>query len=619
VAAPDTAGLAPAQVGSTGAAADTIWAREIPAAPAAPAAVPVELPVRVQVERAAYKSPWELLALLPEVRWNGGSGALGGFEAMSIRGRLMRHPGLIYSGFPLGPDLNAVSTANLDSAWVLAGIPLYEEVLMNGAEGVDASSDACSGGPKETYVSLSKGELASRFGALNYKSCGQTWRLRLNLAGASYGRAASYEAYTRDGGTVSARRVFPAGLSLAFRAARFKSRLIRYTGNKEKTRLTSIDLSAEKEGRLETAWRARTFFLGNEYSYMDVGPQSGDDIWSAGCAVDVWPGGTDRAHRLSIGLRRESLDRSIRPFAIPEELEAYGLPEQGARHSVDASGAYAVTLVRGESRFTGLARVDRKGLFGWSPTFAAGLTKAVGSRGRASVEGHRSSFTPGFLEIYGPRDETAGPTWYMARDLNAETEWGVSGKLEGTRGRWTASIAGFGAVRDHVLAPPPEWLGLNGNNLPAITVPVEDAGSGSAMGASASMRWVSGSRLALGGAYAVQRSRVEGEPAPFQPAHKAQLWVRGERPYFGGDMKLGVVLRGCFYSAQPTYLESELPSFGAADATGYLSISDLVFYYQIKNLETRPRPSAILDLESGRYLLQPGPEVRFGLAWYLPG
>jgi hypothetical protein len=616
-AAQDTAGLLPSRADSAGAARDTVWAADVPVVPPGPVAGP--LPLRFQVQMAAYKSPWELLALLPEVRWAGGSGALGGVEACSIRGRLMRRPGLLYDGVPLGPDLNTVGTANLDSVSIMAGVPLHSEVLMNGADGVEAVSDACAGGPQEVYVSLSKGEIGSKFNALNYKRCAEAWRFRLNLAGASYGRAASYEAYTRDGGDLSAERDFGSGLSAGLRVVRFRSKLIRYTGNKTKTRLTAVELTARKEERREAAWGARTYFVGSEYSYMDVGPQSEDDIWSAGCAVDLWPMGSDGAHRLSLGLRRESLERSIRPFVVPAELEAYGVPDQGTRRSVDASGAYVLTLARGESRLTGLARVDRKDLFGWSPTFAVSLRRALGSWGSAVVEGQRSSFMPDFLEIYAPRDETAGPSWYMARATSAETEWSACGRLEGARGRWTGSVAGFGARREHVLAPPAEWLGLNGEAVPAIAPPVEDAGSGSAIGATALVRWDCGSALAMGGAYSVQRSRVEGEPAPFQPAQKGELWVRGERPYFGGDMKLGVVLRGWVYSAQPTYLESELPSFGAADATGYLSISDVVFYYQIKNLETRPRPSPILDLESGRYLLQPGPEVRFGLVWYLPG
>ncbi len=616
-AAPDTVKVTIARPGSAEAAGDTVYAREIPEAPVL---VPrVKIPVRVQVETSAYKSLWELLALRPELRWNGGSGSLGGVEALSIRGRLMRHPALMYGGFPLGVDLNTVAPANVDSAWIMAGIPLHEEVLMNGAEGVDVSSSACGGGPREGYVFLSRGELADRFSELNYRQCGDTWRFRLNLAGAAYPRVASYEAYTRDGGTIAIDRGFRSGLSLGLRATRFRSRLIRYTGVKTKTRLESIDLKAGAGARRDLAWRARAFYLGSRYSYMDVGPQSGDEIWSAGCALDVWPGGTDGGHRVSLGLRRESLERSIMPFPIPEELLGYGSPDQGTRRSFDASGAYSIEIVRGESRFTGLVRADRKELFGWSPTFAAGVRRALGSWGAASLEGQRSSFMPGFLEIYGPRDETARPTWYMARGVDPETEWSMSLSLSGTRGRWTGRLAGFGALRDHILAPPPEWLGLNGETTPVITTPIEDAGSGSTVGAWVRVEWATGPGLALGGAYSAQRGRVEERATPFQPSHKLEAWARGERSYFGGDLKVGVVLRGFFYSPQATYLESELASFGAADATGYVSLSDMVFYYQIKNLETRPRPSAVLDLQSGRYLLQPGPEVRLGLVWYLPG
>jgi hypothetical protein len=583
------------------------------------AEAPVERPVREEAEMAAYKTLWELLALQPEVRWNGGSGALGGVEAMSINGRLMRHPALVYGGVPLGPDLNTVALPNLDDAGILAGFPLYEDVVMNGAEGVRASSSLCGERPKESVLSLSKGDFGSRLGAFNYKECGESWRFRLNLAGASYGGAASYDAYRRDGGSVALEHDLGPGLSAGLQVSKFKSKVIRYTGGKTKTRLGAVGLSAAKAGRQEAAWRARAYYTGNEYSYIDVGPQSEDDIHDFGCAVDFWPGGTDGGQRVSLGLRKESLDRSVRPFDVSEELQQYGTPDQGAQRSLDAAGAYEISLQRGGSRYTGLARVDRKKLFGWSPTFAAGFRRGLGSWGNAAVMGRMASFEPDFFEIYAPRDETSRPSWYMAGDLDSEREWGVSGTLGMTGGRWTASVAGFAALRRHVLAPPPEWLGLGGDGTPALTTPVEDAGNGSASGVSASVEWAGGPGFALGGAYSAQRSRVEGAPAPFQPSHKVQIWVRGERVYFDGDMKVGVVLRGVLYSSQTTYIEADLPSYGTGDALGYLSISDVVFFYQIKNLETRPRPSAVLDLQSGSYLLQPGPEIRFGLVWYLPG
>jgi hypothetical protein len=95
--------------------------------------------------------------------------------------------------------------------------------------------------------------------------------------------------------------------------------------------------------------------------------------------------------------------------------------------------------------------------------------------------------------------------------------------------------------------------------------------------------------------------------------------VKGEAEYFSGDLTLGVVLRGFYYSGQTTPTDDELPSFGVGEALGYAEIADVVFFYQIKNLETRERPSPVLDIATGEYLPQPGAEVRMGLVWYLPG
>ena len=84
-------------------------------------------------------------------------------------------------------------------------------------------------------------------------------------------------------------------------------------------------------------------------------------------------------------------------------------------------------------------------------------------------------------------------------------------------------------------------------------------------------------------------------------------------------MKVGIVLRGTIYSSQETLLDFDFPSYGLADALGYASISDIVFFYQLKNLETVSRPGPVLDVVTQEYFLQPEPEVRFGLVWYLPG
>jgi hypothetical protein len=84
-------------------------------------------------------------------------------------------------------------------------------------------------------------------------------------------------------------------------------------------------------------------------------------------------------------------------------------------------------------------------------------------------------------------------------------------------------------------------------------------------------------------------------------------------------MKIGIVLRGTLYSSQGTLLDFDFPSYGLADALGYVTVSDIAFFYQLKNLETVSRPGPVLDVVTQEYFLQPEPEVRFGLVWYLPG
>ena len=226
---------------------------------------------------------------------------------------------------------------------------------------------------------------------------------------------------------------------------------------------------------------------------------------------------------------------------------------------------------------------------------------------------------PRFLDIYAPRDETARPTWFFASEMEPETEWSLSARWNLTEGAWNVSAGGFGSLKEHVLAPTADWLGLNGGQLPVVAAPVEDLGDGSAAGlwTAVSRSW--GRSLRIGGSYSALRSRAGGEPVPFIPGHKAGLWIWGERSYFGDDMKVGIVLRGVLYSSQATLLDFEFPSYGLADALGYVTVSDIAFFYQLKNLETRSRPSAVLDVTAGEYFLQPEPEVRFGLVWYLPG
>jgi hypothetical protein len=207
----------------------------------------------------------------------------------------------------------------------------------------------------------------------------------------------------------------------------------------------------------------------------------------------------------------------------------------------------------------------------------------------------------------------------MVEEMDPETGWEVAGSLSWASGGWTISGGGFGALREHVLLPSSEALGFQTGFAPALTSPVEDSGDGSALGLWGSCAWAPSPWFGVGGWFSAQRGRAGGFELPFQPARYAGLWLKGERKYFSDDLTVGVVLRGRYYSARETPTREELPSYGVGEAMGYASISDMVFFYQIKNLETRERPSPILDRPTGDYLLQPGAEVRVGLVWYLPG
>lgn len=569
-------------------------------------------------ELAAQKSLWELLAGVPEVRWSGGSGAMGGLEAIHLRGRYMRRATLMADGAPMGPDLNAATPAVLDSFTVLDGILPHQDVLLDGAEAVEVHYDKRGAESREGHLSLGRGDFQSRFSSIAYKGWNPSWWFGLDFSGASFGRAASYDSYIRDGGGFGGGLRLGSDAKLSVRARRFKSKVVRYAGDKTKSSLGSLLVSGESSSAQTASWRARAYYLGGRYEYFENGPQLEDDVWSVGGGFDYWPAGTEGAHRLSLGFRRESIERSVGPFLIPEGFEIYGPPDEGARRSSDLSLAYTTGMGSGGARVTALVRVDHKSLFGWRPTLQSQLRTELGSWGKLVVSGGRSSYMPGFLEIYAPRDETARPTWYMASDLDPETEWSLSTRLALGMGRWTAAVGAYGVLRDHVLAPPSEWLGLNRGSVPIVALPVEDFGEGSGAGAWISMRRAVGSWLDAGGLYSVQRVRVGGVTAPFQPQHKAGLWVQGEVGFFENDMRLGVLLKGCFYSSQQTHLDFELPSYGVGEGMAYVAIADITFFYQLKNLETRARPSRILDAEAGEYLLQPGPEVRMGLVWYLP-
>ncbi len=578
-----------------------------------------EVPLGEKAERAALKSLWETLVRVPAVRWVGGSGALGGVESAPIRGRPSRRATLMDGGAPLGVDLNMIAPVTVDTAFALSGVDLHEEVFMDGAAGFTVVSGGRAVRKREGYLSLGRGDFGSKFNDFNYGQWKPRWWLRLDLSGASYGRASSYEAYKRDSGDFAAGAALGSGMKVTARGSRFKSRVIRYTGDKTKSTGNRLALSTAGQWGAETDWRARAYFLGGRYSYFENGPDVEDDLWTGAGGFDVWPRGRGGAHHFAVSFRRESLDRGIGAFTPPEGLEAQGTPEEGARRSSDLSGLYAIRMGSAGSGLTALLRVDRKELFGWAPTAAVRVRRDFGRAGRLAIQGARSAYMPGFMEIYGPRDEAARPTWFLASEMQPEMEWSAGADWAVDLGKWRASAGAFGARRDDVLGPPREWLGLNGEPAPALTRPMANLGEGWSVGAWGQLRWTPARWLEAGALYSAQKSEVAGERVPFQPSNKLGMWIEGERRYFGGDMRVGIVLRGFFYSSQATDLDGEtLPSYGVGEGTGYVSISDVVFFYQLKNFETRVRPGPVLDLEAGEYLPLAGPEARFGLVWYLP-
>ena len=148
-------------------------------------------------------------------------------------------------------------------------------------------------------------------------------------------------------------------------------------------------------------------------------------------------------------------------WAFPPLLSCPCL-QRSARLSVDrkqrstvASGTYSVHLGElARMRVTGLARVDRKELFGWTPSLSLRLVGPEGERGDVAIEVARTAFAPGFLTIYSPCDEMERPPWLVAEDMDAETGWEIAGRVRLRRGGWEALAGGFAAVREHVLGTP---------------------------------------------------------------------------------------------------------------------------------------------------------------------
>jgi hypothetical protein len=367
------------------------------------------------------------------------------------------------------------------------------------------------------------------------------------------------------------------------------------------------------------SWKTRGYFAGNEFTYLVNGPEVTDDISTYGAAVDIHPSGLSGGHRAALAVRSAVFERDYVPFVLPEG-EIYPPPEQGKQRSIDATGIYQSRLgVIGRSEVKGLVRIDHKELFGWTPSWSVAVVGSDYAFGDFRLEGGKTTLMPGFLQIYSPRDEVARPTWFLTKEMEPETGWEIAGSLKWGRDGWALSAGGFGALREHVLTPSTASLGFAVGLNPALVSPLEDLGDGSVAGAWASCAWSTSSRFSAGGWYSAQRSRAGDRNLPFQPVHSTGLWIKGERKYFSDDLTLGVILRGVYYSAQETPTSVKLPSYGVGEALGYAAISDVVFFYQIKNLESRERPSPVLDLVSGKYLLQPGAEVRMGLVWYLPG
>lgn len=570
-------------------------------------------------ELATYKSLWEMLAASPQIRWMG-SGCLGGLESISIQGSAMRRTGALADGLCEGPDFNMFAPTGVDSVRMVSGMSQVEEVALDGAPAVEVFGWTRAGERQEGYLSLSRGFFMSRFSSFSFTRSERSYWFGLKLDGASFGRAASYEAYNRDGGLLGGSYLTGSGLKMGIRARKFRSRAIRYTGDKTKSAVESVMLSAGLRSDDRFSWRLRTYYGADEYEYFENGPDVEDDLWSLGTAVELWPWGVDGAHRVSVGVRRENLERSVGAYIVPEDLVDLGAPDEGSRRSVNASAVYSLRLWKTEKNYARAAiRMDHKEMFGWEPSGYLQMGKTLGTAGEVSVSGGRTAYMPSFVDIYAPRDETARPTWFFASDMEPETQWIVSALWRAGAGGWTASAGAFASTKDHVLAPPVDWLGFNRGQAPVVASPLADLGDGSSVGA-----WAAAGRSWKGwvGAdvsYSALRSRAGGKAVPFTPDHKVGLSVWAEREYFRGDMKVGIVLRGAAYSSQETPLDFDLPSYGLADALGYVSLSDVVFFYQLKNLETTPRPSAVLDAAAGEYFLQPEPEVRLGLVWYLPG
>jgi hypothetical protein len=570
-------------------------------------------------ERATHKSLWEMVPFTPESRWTG-SGALGGVEPLSLKGNSMRRAGAVADGVPGGPDFNMFSPVNVDSVSTLSGLSKLEEVVLDGADGVEVVTGTRANESQEGHLSLGRGFFLSRFNSFHFTRARRSYWFGVRMDGASYGRAASYEAYQRDGGSFGGAYRHGSGLSFGMRARWFSSRSTRYTGDKTKSGVFSFLFSTDRYREGGPSWKARVYYSGDEYKYLENGPEVEDDLWALGGALDLWPGGRGGAHRLSAGIRRENLQRSVADFIVPAELAGYGLPDEGSQRSVDASAVYSVRFWRSEKTCAkGAVRVDHKDLFGWEPSWALKLGRSLGAAGELAVEGGRFSFTPRFVDVYAPRDEAARPPWFFVSEMDAESEWMLSATWSLRSGAWEVSAGGFGASREHVLAPPAEWLGFNITPSPVPVEPVEDLGDGSAVGVWAAAGRRLGRYVRVGGSYSAIRSRAGGSAVPFTPEHKGGAWVLAEKSYFGDDMKVGIVLRGTLYSSQPTHLDFDLPSYGLADALGYVAISDITFFYQLKNLETKARGSSVLDAAAREYFFQPEPEVRFGLVWYLPG
>jgi hypothetical protein len=569
-------------------------------------------------ELGAYKSMWERMDLVPQVR-RLSSGSMGGVEALGLRGRPFRRISTFTAGMPCGPDLNSLTPSLIDTVEILSLMRAQEEPLGDGGDVLCARSRKLGLEESTGLLFLGKGDFASSFNTFSFGRRAGPWSFGVDLAGRSFGRAASYEGYSSDLVDFTGGYLTSQGIDLAVRARKFRSDLRRYTSDRTKTLARELSVRAGRTGETGPAWQALAYYAGNDYTYKDNGPELEDDIATYGISLDVRPLGTDGGHRASIALRRDALERSYKNLLLPEG-EVYQPPDDGRQQSNDLTGIYQAELASiGCVRVKGLARIDHKKLFGWTPSWTVGLVGSGCSFGDFRLEGGRTAFSPNLLEIYSPRDEAPRPTWFMADRMDPETGWEISGSLKWAVNRWSFSLGGYGALREHALAPSGGALGFVRGFSPVLVSPLEDLGDGSVGGLWGSCAWSPTREFAAGAWYSGQRARAGGEAVPFQAAHATALWVKGERKYFSNDLTLGVVLRGFYYSSQETPTHDVLPSYGVGEALGYAEIADVVFFYQIRNLETRQRPSPVLDLSSGKYLPQPGAEVRMGLVWYLPG